>query len=633
MHRLNNAVEILLCLFIAGMFGFLSSCVDEIDEEFRFTSTRKTMGQYIEDEPDLSEFTAILEKSKTLGLLKAYGLYTCFAPSNSAIEKYYEAKGKSSIDDFTEEELKQIAYDHLVYGDTLTSGDFGIGRLNQMTMSRGFLSISYSANNIFVNGKSRLVEKDISTHNGMLHIISEVIDPSRYGVVDQLSKEERFTLFYEALILTGLADSLQRDVDESYNPNLYSHFIIYPRETNPSWRYDEVPEQRRYGYTILMESNETMEANGITDIESLKTYAASVYDNVYPEDAGITDVTDRRNSLNRFVAYHLIDKELSLEGFIDAYDNGNVVKTVDMYEYIETMCPNTLIEVTKLRKTLETNLLNYIPSTGRRVEILSNFEENANKAQNGIYHEVDKMLVYDQVVLDEHSSKRLRFDMASLFPEFTNNNIRGQKHTLPCKHVWFPHNYIERVKATPQTTLGYVESNERLMNYQGDELFMDVKPGNLYEFTITTLPVPAGTYEVRFGYLTNYGRGVCQFYFDGVPTGVPVNLNNDGAHEAIGWVRPGSDLSDLDGFENDKMMRNLGYMKGPACLQAPDPVWTGGAADGRRDRRHLRKIIGIYTFDKAGHHTLSVKGLSGGQFMIDYMEFVPISALENEDIY
>ncbi len=110
-------------------------------------------------------------------------------------------------------------------------------------------------------------------------------------------------------------------------------------------------------------------------------------------------------------------------------------------------------------------------------------------------------------------------------------------------------------------------------------------------------------------------------------------MNNDGAHEAIGWVRPGSDLSDLDGFENDKMMRNLGYMKGPACLQAPDPVWTGGAADGRRDRRHLRKIIGIYTFDKAGHHTLSVKGLSGGQFMIDYMEFVPVSALENEDIY
>lgn len=632
MHRIST-IKILLLLFSISVFGVLSSCVDEIDSEFMFTNTKKTMGQYIEDEPELSEFAAILHRSKTTGLLKAYGLYTCFAPNNSAVEKYYAAKGKSSIDDFTEVELKQIAYDHLVYGDTLTSGEFGIGRLGQMTMSKSFLSISYSSNDIYVNGKSKLSEKDISVHNGVIHVINEMIDPSRFGVVEQLSKEDRFTIFYEALVLTGLTDSLQRDVDESYNPNLYTDLIIYPKESNPSWRYDDIPRQRRYGYTILMESDETMQAYGISDIESLKVYAASVYDLVYPEDAGVSDVTDRRNSLNRFVAYHLIEKELSLDKFIDAYDNNNMVKIYDMYEYIETMCPNTLIEVAKLRSTDETNLLNLIPSTGSVVRILNNFEEEANVAKNGIYHEVDKMLVYDEDVLAEHSGKRLRFDLASFFPEFTNNNIRGKASTLPCAHIWFPHGYIERLEATPQTTLGYVETNDRLMNYQGDELFMDVKPGNLYEFTITTPPVPAGNYEVRIGYLTNGGRGVCQFAFDGIPTGVPINLNNHGGHEAIGWVKPGSDPSDINGYENDKMMRNLGYMKAPASIKATDPLWTGGASNGRDDRRVLRKILGIYTFDDAGHHTLSAKGLSGGQFMIDFMEFIPVSAIESEDVY
>ena len=29
-----------------------------------FTSTKKTMGRYIEDDPDLSEFTAILQRAK-----------------------------------------------------------------------------------------------------------------------------------------------------------------------------------------------------------------------------------------------------------------------------------------------------------------------------------------------------------------------------------------------------------------------------------------------------------------------------------------------------------------------------------------------------------------------------------------
>jgi len=30
---------------------------------------------------------------------------------------------------------------------------------------------------------------------------------------------------------------------------------------------------------------------------------------------------------------------------------------------------------------------------------------------------------------------------------------------------------------------------------------------------------------------------------------------------------------------------------------------------------------------------LMVKGLSGGEFMMDYLDFVPTSVLENEDIY
>jgi hypothetical protein len=169
------------------------------------------------------------------------------------------------------------------------------------------------------------------------------------------------------------------------------------------------------------------------------------------------------------------------------------------------------------------------------------------------------------------------------------------------------------------------------MNYEGDEVFLVVQNGKLYDFTVTTPPIPAGTYEVRFGYQSNGRRGVAQFYVDGEPCGVPVNLNTLGTDPMIGYVLPGSDVSDVPGFENDKMMRNRGYMKGPNSFKAVVESWYSGQS-ARYNSSNLRKILGTYRFLTSKNHQLMVKGLSGGQFQIDFIEFVPTSLLESEDI-
>jgi hypothetical protein len=73
-------------------------------------------------------------------------------------------------------------------------------------------------------------------------------------------------------------------------------------------------------------------------------------------------------------------------------------------------------------------------------------------------------------------------------------------------------------------------------------------------------------------------------------------------------------------------------MKGPACYKVITPGWTSGE-NARYSNAILRRILGQFNFPKAGHHEFYVKGLSGGEFMFDYMEFVPTSALETEDVY
>jgi uncharacterized surface protein with fasciclin (FAS1) repeats len=635
----NFSLLTLSALMISSLMMFSSCDPDKVGDKL-FTFTDQMMGQYLEDpeNAEFTEFAKILDTTNTIGLLKAYGHFTCFAPTNMAMKEYYTLKGKTGLKDFSMDSLRIIAYDHIINGTVVNHANFINGRLSQLSMSDRYISISFTnAGETYVNKNSLITTKDILVHNGVIHKISRVLDPTRDGILEVIAKDPRFSLFYEALILTGMGDSLLLVRDDSYKPLDYKHLITTPKESN-QWFYQEVPPSRKYGYTVLMESNETFRAAGINNLDDLKAYAASVYNQVYPEDAGITDIYDRRNSLNRFISYHLIGKQLSYAKFINAYDTDHMLKNRDMYEYVETLCPNTLIEVKKERLTNRTNLFNHVDEASV-VQLTSNYD---NDATNGVFHEINRILVYSEAVNTYMSTKRLRFDAASFFPELTNNDMRGSRwlqnsnstmYAEQSLHYQIPRGYIARIEASEQTVVGYLAGYPRFQNYMADEIFLSASSGKLYDFTITTPPIPAGTYEVRFGYLTNGKRGVAQLYLDGIPAGVPLNLNNSATHVSIGYQAPGSlPVEDPFGFENDKMMRNRGFMKGPASFKVAMTGWTSGE-NARYSSANLRRIMGTYEFREAGHHKLMVKGLSGGEFMFDYLEFVPTSAIENEDIY
>ncbi|MHB9055532.1 MAG: fasciclin domain-containing protein [Paludibacteraceae bacterium] len=639
MKTLNQKITVIRKNIFIGLavlvccFSTLPSCNSDNVGGNLYTFTSKMMGQFLTDSADFSEFSRLLDTTKIMGLLNTYGTYTCFAPSNAAMKAFYQSKGKKSLKDFPMDSLKIIAYDHIINGAAVLSSNFVVGRLPEMSMSDRYLSISFSGTGeAYINKTSKVIQSNIVVHNGVIHTISEVLNPTREGIVEVLAGHTDFSLFYNALVETGLADSLVRYKDDSYDPDKYKQLVTVPRSAN-QWYYQEIPLSRKYGYTIFVESNTTYALNGITDLASMKAYAAEIYNAVYPEDAQITDIKDRRNSLNRFIAYHIVNKQLSYSKLIDAYDTNHMLKNRDMFEYLEPMCPNTLIEIKKDRLTNQTNIINYIRETGRWVGITSNYDIDA---VNGVFHEINSVLVFDQQVEAELSTKRLRFDGASFFPELTNNNMRGRGITSPDlgPNLQFklPRGYIDRLTSSEQTVVSYLTADARYQDYEGDEIFLGATSGNLYDFSIVTPPIPEGTYEVRFGYLTNGKRGVAQLYLDNNPAGVPLNLNNYATDVSIGYELPGSVPADPDGYENDKMMRNRGYMKGPACFKVVRTDWSSGE-NARYSPAALRRILGTYTFSSAGNHVLTVKGLSGGEFMFDYLEFVPTSVLESEDIY
>lgn len=645
--KIISGLIILLCAL-----GIFSSCIDSDKVgDSMYTFKDKMMGKFLKDSTDFSEFAALLDTTKVMQLLNTYGAYTCFAPNNEAMRKFYSLKGKKSLKDFKLDSLKIIAYDHIISGGVILKSDFTIGRMPNLTMSDRYVSINYTDGVTYVNDNSQLMRYNIMVHNGVVHCIDKVLNPTRLGVSEVISKDSTFTLFYNALVLTGLVDSIQKTKDDKYDPALYESFNMENVPNKSDYR-QQAPVSRKYGYTLLMEGDNTFKANSINNIEDLKKAAAAVYDEMYPEDKNVTDPTDRRNSLNRFVSYHIINKQLSFAQLINAYDVTEcMVTAVDKFEYIEPMLANTLIEVKSEGSgsfgttgiPSRNTLINYSTQrnnniTGKDIHCIQIVKENSDRSGlNGVYHEIDGLLFYDKIQNEELSSKRLRFDAASFFPELTNNNMRAKPMSsvnggsLKCTWFLLPRGYVDRISCTEQTQVGYLSPNTGYKNYQGDELYLKVTrgSGNLYKFSIVTPPVPKGTYEVRFGFRSNGNRGVAQLKFDRIPCGVPLNLMIDPSTDpTIGWVSPGSDKSDLLGYANDKAIHNKGYMKGPACFTSGNH--NGGT--GRMDATCVRKVLGIYQFNTASTHILSVDGLSSGEFMFDFLEFIPTSAIETEDV-
>lgn len=80
------------------------------------------------------------------------------------------------------------------------------------------------------------------------------------------------------------------------------------------------------------------------DLVSLFNYAKDIYDKVYPDDKGVydDDYTHPKNPLNRFIAYHILDRNASYGDLVCSTPDWSVQEGGDFVEYYETMAGNLL---------------------------------------------------------------------------------------------------------------------------------------------------------------------------------------------------------------------------------------------------------------------------------------------------
>lgn len=663
---------IALSIIASALF---SSCVKDPDGENLYTFTGETIERYLSNNSEkFSSFNYILRRVDMDQLLGSYGQYTCFAPTNEAVAQYIDSlwnddKNKfiphngmtaNSLEGLSDSLCMDIAKYHL--SNTLYSTvDMSKGITIETMLTRTVTAaIDPNTGETVINGGATIIGKDNEMTNGYVHAINKVIPRSNRTMAEEMNMHEEYSIFYEALKQTGLADEL---VETEKKGSLGT------AATENGWW---VPTTCKMGYTIFAETDDVLRANDINSFADLFTHAIDVYedcaqkqggwyDYLRSQDAEVStddDYTNPLNVLNLWVRYHILSYAIPRNYLIiDRHYTHDIGS--ECYEYYETMLPNTLMKIWQVQGKLYINRYQTNNTLTNEVEGFGDIhtveQEGVTLGSgaslqpvNGYIHPINGLLEYDANVPQKVLNERMRFDILSCIPEMMTNGIRwmtkaqaqalnGGKTTTRAR---IPSKYSDKIRIYNETTkldYNFHDTGDYLL-YQGDAL----RGNGVYDLAVKLPPVPEGTYELRICYpsVTDHG-GMMQFYLgtssdisDMKAVDIPIDLRlNFIDAPSIRWTYPTQEED--KGVASDAALRARGFMRGPLTYERMNGnINARWGVVGNSYNLAMRRIIIRQNF-KQGDYWLRVKSVlpdnTSGIFQVDYIEFAPASVIDNTE--
>ena len=559
-----------------------------------------------------------------------------------------------------------------------------------------------------INGRVHQVHAVIAPSNDTMS------DIFRQGIAEN---KHGFLVASKLILAAGLEDTLSKTRDEVWE-RLYMTKQIKDLENHPTEpdQPGTMPEHRKYGFTIFAETDDMWEtalgkpAEAIT-VEDVKAFL--IEKGAYPGASTDENYKDENNIIYQFITYHILPEKLTRDKLVIHYNekgyywqtNGKRY-TIPVYEYYTTMGKRRVLKIFEsadregiylncfpilrngrgkyspeqlnvddyhesgsYRKLSAGNgqlaLFPFDPSapadmpTDENVGIKINYEteEGANHESliNGCIYPINGFLVYTDNVRNCLAGERIRIDMAAMFPEFINNDIRR-----PMSYYSYGASFTRAVPVT--TTYPYladcqIEEGTKFYyfgafgrswsNYQMDEFNIIGK----YEITMRLPPVPTkGHYEIRFGVSAGSNvRSMCQVYFGDNPkylpaAGIPMDLR-------MGFMRnrfsAGTHLNSNFGYfseddykaelklsleEQDEITKSLrarGFMKGPKYYHCGAST---SASLGIECEWVTRRIMVSADMDPDKTYYIRFKNVLNNeqlQFFTDYLEFVSKDVYDN----
>lgn len=419
-------------LLLAG----LVSCNDELEGKTFFTSDEMTIVETLEANPELySSYVEILEKTDLYSSLKTYGSYTSFAPTNEAVQKYISERfSVNSVSELNSPEhvdfLKLLVKFHTLPTTRRTEA-FIEGRLADTTYTGDFITTSFVQGggiaNVKINKVAGLGVYDIETNNGVIHTLTEVLDPYIDPLPVVMDKAGKHNIFVEAMKQTGYYERLSAIFNEFGSKN---------------------------NFTILAESDEVYAQEGINSFQDL-------VDLISPDDS---DFQNEENDLNRYVAYHATLNFMYSINF--PADN-----------FVGTVLPNNTWKSLKTDDVLKINETETgINDTWTSLVI----DQSNNPSKNGVYHTVNKLFR-----IFTPKAKYLIFDPIVDQPEYQSGLVQSGTRYPSSAYAgvsWFPEADMRFLADTRRTAYNNVTFS--MSGLQWYEFRTPVLPKGKYEVTV-----------------------------------------------------------------------------------------------------------------------------------------------------
>jgi uncharacterized surface protein with fasciclin (FAS1) repeats len=246
----------------------------------------------LENEDQFSSFLAILEKGglvKTLSAYNPHGTdYTLFLPDNDAIDRFLNSNSQvSSLNEILNNAEFAAAFSRFhVVNLGVHSGNFPFGAFPEQTLSGDFLTVSFiiesDTSYYKINNQAAVIYPDIEVSNGFIHLIETALEPVNITSYRWLELNSDYSIFKEAVDLTGFKTRLDINLKESDT--------IQP-------------------ITLLVESNSVYNDFNINSVNDLIS-------KISPDD---NNYTSTQNPLYNFVGYHILAGNL----FIDDFEGSN----------------------------------------------------------------------------------------------------------------------------------------------------------------------------------------------------------------------------------------------------------------------------------------------------------------------
>ena len=672
----------------------LTSCVEEIDQSNRYTFLGETVGSFLENHDEVySDFNYVLNRSGVMSLLKAYGTYTCFAPTNEALKRFlieqdsiYQASllpdskkiiwtgiTSPNLEDLSDSMCTVISNSHVLPATILTTemeGDV----LPARNLNDRYLTMTYGVDDqlqsvLYVNG-SEIISSDEEVENGVIHTVSKVLNPSTNTVPTQIKDMPFLSIFSEAMEMTGLEDKMQLYRDESYTDG-----DKFADKADMGANPMPYPPSRYFGYTAFCEPDYVFRNMGIFTIDDLYKQCKLWY-----PDATDPDFKHENNALNKFMAYHLLNYHLlytrlvfykmkATVGGISYNSEVHYHTNADRSEYYETM-QGTMLKImiprsSKVigydedgteRQVKNCIFLNYSheavniadpfhTTVGRKsipvgVRILDPEEvgndperyPNFNQeALNGSIHLIDRPLVYDEDVMAGFVLNGIiRINYDAMVPELTNNHIRWYDGTAGYSMPNGKGFYIPN---------GY---SEHVKFYSEDTRLSYYAPYDGYDENNGDFCICRGEFDFAYR-LPRVPKGTYEIRVSWISEPergiMQFYIDNEITGIPVDARIYATDprigyvddsATEDNGVANDKAMKNRGYLKLPISYKRV----VNGGGPARAYNHGLRFVLTTkYLTDDI--HWIRIKNVNeneGSYFNHDYVELVPISWLRREDL-